>query len=62
MRMSPATGYLRDAQALIKKLRRTHGKREAVSAADAHIAINGNLRLAIETFQPGLVPAYARID
>ena len=40
----------------------THGKREAASYADAHVAINGNLPLAIGTIQPGLVAGYTRID
>jgi hypothetical protein len=40
----------------------THGKREAASDTDAHVAINGNLPLAIGTIQPGLVTGYTRID
>ncbi len=40
----------------------THGKREAASDTDAHVAINGNLPLAIGTLQPGLVTGYTRID
>lgn len=40
----------------------THGKREAASVTDAHVAINGNLPLAIGTIQPGLVAGYTRID
>ncbi len=40
----------------------THGKREAARYTDAHVAINGNLPLAIGTIQPGLVAGYSRID
>jgi hypothetical protein len=40
----------------------THGKREAASLTGAHIAVNGNLPLAIGTIQPGLMAGYTRID